>query len=144
MNIPLLREIQRQIANEPYLFLMEDWRITVEYPSDIIKELDDGRECNMALRKDIKRNYKCGTALCIAGWANYLTPLTSKMEFGIKPRATELLEIPTHMANKLFYLEDWPDSFFEEYMKAESMKEAAQVACRYIDHLINEYEEAKT
>lgn len=133
LNVKLLRKIQKHITEEPRRFFMS-WFIakadTQEEWSDLAASEDD-------LSKEPP---PCGTAACIAGWANLLTR-GPKDEVSNTARATRILGIelvdytktPLH---PLFDSQGWPTPFARNYNKAKTPKQRAKIACQRIDHLI--------
>lgn len=111
MNIPLLRRIQSQIRAEPVNFCMDKWH--------------------------------CGTARCIAGWAQ-------KLSFGVpelcenngwlaSKEAMRALEIDTEEAERLFYVEMWPNNFVHKFEASVDQGARAEVACDRIEHFIQTF-----
>lgn len=75
----------------------------------------------------------CGTAACIAGWANLLT---GGMEEGDHFRAADVLGLDREMAWNVFGADSWPDHFWTQFRKARYPKVRAKIAAARIEHLI--------
>lgn len=99
MNIPLLRRIQRQIDKAPERFQMAGWRKETE----------------------------CGTAFCIAGWAQALTGVHADV-------ARELgIHHDYEMQERLIWMRNWPVQFRGN---DDGSPEAADRAIRRIERFI--------
>lgn len=156
MNTKLLRRIQKQILLKPYQFEMTAWFV------DNSRLKEKGEKVTKAYNGKPIPN--CGTAGCIAGWALTLglkfkklrnaivkfkksigevyTELEHDINKKIADKAQELLKLDTKQANRLFYVDNWPNKFVAGIDKwnafsALSKEEQAQVASDRIDHFIN-------
>lgn len=75
----------------------------------------------------------CGTAACIAGWANILSghnPATDS------DAAAVFIGIENEYKWSLFQVCDWPEQFRLKYYSAKLPRERAKIAAARIDHLI--------
>lgn len=75
----------------------------------------------------------CGTAACIAGWANLFTKYFDESS---SIHAQQVLGLDENEAESLFYDDNWPEPFRTRYQKAKTPKQRAKIACQRIDHLI--------
>jgi hypothetical protein len=116
MNKELLLKVKEQILREPRQFQM-----------DAFFTARDADTPN------------CGTAACIAGWAIAIhlakQPSRARREL-VGDYATYASEILGHNADRLFYLDEWPDHLYERWLKSESTDECAQIAAEAIDDFI--------
>lgn len=119
MNIELLEETAYAILDEPRKFAM-----------------------NIFVQKDSES--PCGTAACIAGHAvclhNNLASLKELYPMDIESAAREALDINYFGASDLFYMDNWPEEFYDEYRRAVGNEERAEVAFWRIQHFIASYE----
>lgn len=133
LNVRLLRRIQKLILEEPKRCLMScsslkaktqkewEWKVRV-FADDASKQIPP-----------------CGTAACIAGWADTLMGGTGEGHESLIRRASLALGIePTlHWSgNRVFSAKHWPEPFAERYAKTKTPSSRAKVAAARIDHLI--------
>lgn len=127
LNVRLLRKIQKHILEEPKRL---DMSVLISSKKNDLFYHDDYYP-------------SCNTVACISGWASILS---GKRRLGI-PGTAKLLGLgtyscnPSNLAQRVFYVEDWPDKFRVKYNTASSKdnREAmAKVTARRIDHLIKE------
>lgn len=113
INTRLLRRIQKQILKEPRRFLMHRWF--------------------------------CDTAACIGGWAIALDKNFKLAKAGVldaqsrrptSERAAQALGLRRAIAERLFYVDEWPSPFREQYDDALGRAGRARVAARRIEHFI--------
>ncbi len=109
MKTKLLRQVQEKILAEPELFQMAHWHVRV----------DDS----------------CGTAHCIAGWAEVLGAPGKKHSLD-KREYLELMGLRMSQADRLFYVSGWPKQFSTKYRRSVSAKNRAKIASDRIDHFI--------
>jgi hypothetical protein len=135
LNIKLLRRIQAHITEEPRRFTMGAFEIYGEPGTkNWIRDT-----CTRACTTDISPVVPpCGTAACIAGWANAMTG-AKKGQLDDPSRAAKKLGLPDIddtaylFGNPEYY---WPNPFGKLYAKARTAKQRAKIACARIDHLI--------
>lgn len=133
LNVWLLRKIQAHITEEPRRFFM-DWF-----------EVHGNSTAGWFFKwRDLASTVpSCGTAACIAGWANGLTG-ARQGDWDDLERAMNKLGIEEDWRkgskNTTFnYVIDfnyWPSPYAARYGKARTPKMRAKVACQRIDHLI--------
>jgi len=124
LNVRLLRKIQKHITEEPRRFFMT-WYKAHGTPgqqfdadwSDLAKSVPD-----------------CGTAACIAGWANGLTG-AKYYDWDDAWRASKQLGLSID-SDYLFINYMWPKPFCARYAVAKTPKQRAKIACQRIDYLI--------
>lgn len=131
LNVRLLRRIQKHILKEPRRFFM-GWFFAIA----------EGKNWQRNLFTDFvhdlsKQIPPCGTAACIAGWANILTG-TTVSESASPERAARELGLETKNEDYVYLFSDkrWPQPFNEKYSKAKTPRQRAKIACARIDHLI--------
>lgn len=115
LNIKLLRKIQKHISEEPLRFFME-WAIARK----------EGNEEGFASDNSTYQKFApCGTAACIAGWANILTKgenpsdfRRARLKLGLDPR----LDLSY---NYVFDVPGWPEQFRKLYERAKTPKTRA-------------------
>lgn len=126
MNVRLLRRVKKAILDEPKRLDMGDWIYTYE----------GGLSAP-----------KCGTVACIAGWATLLAVGSIK---DVKATAKELrrtqaiisqegmlaLGIQSFDADRLFYVDKWPEPYRTAYGTARTAQERADVTAGRIDQFI--------
>lgn len=130
MNKPLLRKVRDTIRQRPGQFIMDAYFSC------------ETQAC--------KTPFHCGTACCIAGWtialASQLKPadLFEKQwsfDEDVFDQATRFLTLTDAAASRLFYTDDWPKLFRDEWVQAEgkqaSDKTFANIAVRRINHFLN-------
>lgn len=135
LNVELLRKIQAHITEEPRRFFMGWFVATGDpgkalspirgfIPDEILYDLPDTAPA-------------CGTAACIAGWANILSGLSPKQSEDSRA-AANFLRLPEKDEDYtyLFSADDWPEPFAGEYAMARTPELRAKIACARIDHLI--------
>ncbi len=130
MNTKLLRQIQKEIREEPRRLRMSDW-----------------------IRTDVTGvgAPPCGTVACIAGFATILShdyetkaPLTFNTKALVCQGGSESYEkegaralgLTPRQAVTLFYTGQWPARYRNDYVSAHSSKRRAQVTCKRIDAFI--------
>lgn len=143
MNVALLREIQRAIADVPERLDMDIVLATQQLPGSI-------------WRQDIGQAVPArGTVGCIAGWANVLSgrPLPegrcSCLEgCALTREAQKLLDLNDDQATRLFlepgypghfdkfWKPAWPADLEEEYINARTPRQRALTTSRRIDLFI--------
>lgn len=146
INVELLKKVKKHILEEPRRLLMDDLVVRKMDDEDFVA--DDGKMVKFA---------SCGTAACIAEWSVLLTD-------GLWPegdlwrRAAKLLGIPKDqicsngfyddngeyisipvLAEKLFYVDEWPVAYRIPYKKARSQKQRAKIAAKRIEAFIRKY-----
>lgn len=78
------------------------------------------------------RTWTCGTAHCIGGWA---CVLSGKVE-----EDTSVIEMEDLLGmddDSLFFTDTWDYPYGQDYEQARTLKDRAQIASNYIDHLID-------
>ncbi len=125
MNIPLLKEIQAAILEEPKRFQMSWW-------------IEESNET------------PCGTAACIAGHAviiNEVRILQKTLKdfhvikkiahqlIYVEENARVLLDISREQSARLFLLDRWPWKYKNRYASSDQIGRA-QVACARIEFFI--------
>lgn len=75
----------------------------------------------------------CGTVGCIAGWA---MRVSGKRTTDALLRSPELLGIDYDQAQRLFFVENWPERFRIGYSAATTPKARARVTVTRIKHFI--------
>lgn len=135
MNVKLLQAIKKHILAEPKRLDMGNWGFKRDKAND---------------------GPACGTVGCIAGWAVLLThpsligrkedftPAKLKKFSNAMGNAEEdapgLLKINIGTADRLFYVDRWPEPFRQDYLDAESggdRKAMAKATAARIDSLIS-------
>ena len=126
VNKKLLRQIRDIISEKPKKFNMDWWHY-----SSYGEALDyNGRG-------------RCGTAHCIAGWAQILTKSqkshTEKLEF---EDARDILGLNNIQAQALFCVESWPHEYEVRYVRASDFPLPqrnilrARIAVERINHFL--------
>lgn len=130
VNIELLEKVRSHILEEPRRLDMEDW---IDYVA--------GKPESPA----------CGTTGCIAGWAVLLTipeligcasdnsGLPEKfldIIWNTNEEATRLLDLSEDEETRLFYLDEWPESYRLAYNAARSQDQKASVTASRISLFI--------
>jgi len=145
MNVKMLNKVKEQIRQEPKSFDMNDW-----------------------LRPGVNRGgTACGTAACVAGftcvvdwmqkhpdeWKNKKEITLSEIvrgtlrgSYDCETEAINILGLTHEQANRLFYVDAWPEPFRTDYGAAQEgcrqnhyqtdHERRAQVSCARIDHFI--------
>lgn len=127
MNVALLRKVQEAIKAAPIQFDMGAFYFE---------------------RDDVPAG-ECGTMACICGWAVALDaqisitkaakiPLWDDLEDNVQ-RGMAALDIDRRLAERLFFLPQWPHLYKQSYEVATdygSIQDQANVACERIDHFI--------
>lgn len=138
MNIEAFEKLKATLREEPRRFNMSTWfggqaMITSQSPP-------------------------CGTVACLAGWIclNHgyglfnsdddllggLVTITKNgvpYTYNVSTEAAKILDVPGRRAFQLFYIDDWPLGFRNEYeiaMQRKNYVEAVEVACRVIDDFV--------
>lgn len=106
MNIKLLEQIKAKILAKPLNFDMERW----------------GAE-------------SCLSAHCIGGWAIVLSDCCPVSFESVSSLAAILLELNDGEESRLFYLDEWPEYYENQYHNSDSRR-PSQVAADRIDHFI--------
>lgn len=134
LNVRLLRRIQKHILEEPRRFMM--------VASNFVATTQEQWHCfRRHLFSDASEIMTpCGTAACIAGWANILTGVNPRsFKAGDPQRAAVQIGItpsPLWSKSNLFVIENWPEPFCSRYKKAKTSRVRVKIACKRIDHLI--------
>ena len=125
LNVKLLRQIQQHIREEPRRLNMDTWGYR-----------NRGGVVSPA-------SPPCGTAGCIAGWADILT--NPEAEDVSEFRGAEALfrgewvrpfnSSPSY-EGRLFYVGHWPPQFARRYRRAVRPATRARITCERIDHYI--------
>lgn len=137
LNVKLLRKIQKHITEEPRRFIMHNSVVT---NNSVVTKMafPDGRFENDA--GGFEEFAPCGTAACIAGWANILTGVSAdSLEAGSRVRAAEKIGVDPGVSwssHSLFYDAAWPKPFSTRYARANTQQERAKIASERIEHLI--------
>lgn len=132
MNVELLRKVQAEILKEPRRFRMDKW---VNLDAVGVGDSDP----------------PCGTAACIGGYAVILAQGEVDHVEDWKKRAEDLwghggsfagvtarqqLELTSQEAERLFYINGWPDEYANQYVGTINPAKRARIACDRIDHFI--------
>lgn len=117
----LLRKIQRHILAEPRRLYM-NWFVKTGAPGEVFRS-DVGNDQIMP---------DCGTAACIAGWANILTHGNDPSDYD---RAVMQLGMSEYKP-EIFDAPRWPEPFHFEYEVSETPEKRAKIAAARIEHLI--------
>lgn len=123
MNIPALRQIQEKIRQEPRQFYMSAWfKQAPEIPN-------------------------CGTAACIAGWAECIKKEKKPLEIYknddtfILSEVVQYLGLTEAQALRLFFDTRWPKQFkgpsWTGSLDHYPADQKAELAIARIDHFIN-------
>ena len=135
LNVRLLRRIQKHILEEPKRFFM-GWFIARGKPGT--RRFTDMGTAWLVPTDLPGRVPPCGTAACIAGWANLFT--------GHRPEAHRMaqkeLGITQAQGTSLFNAHYWPDPFEQKYRAAKTPLQRAKIAAARIEHLITKGETA--
>lgn len=123
LNVKLLRRIQRHILEEPRRFQM--LRLAIFDIPGVEIHIGGGHTHLMP---------ECGTAQCIAGWANTLSNKSPIGRPGLV-RAARLIGIARD-DDKLFYDSDWPEPFKSRYAACKTARGRAKAGVARIEHLI--------
>ena len=132
LNVRLLRRIQRHILEEPRRFQMD---------AEIIqaKTQHQWLNCITFFSRDASKTMPpCGTAACIAGWANILSDIQLRGREG-RNSAADLLGIEAGNSwchHPLFFARNWPEPYATRYKNAKTPKLRAKIAAARIEHLI--------
>jgi hypothetical protein len=131
-TIKLLRKVKKHILEEPKRFDMGSW----------------------GFKKRGRGAPICKTVACIAGWATILQTLPGKKLLQLpkinlngsledesvmlvnRGTGQQALQISYQQAEVLFYVENWPTEFLDEWYAAKNKKELAQATANRIDHFI--------
>lgn len=128
LNVPLLREVQKQILNEPTTFFMRNW---MTFGPKGTHWIDDGGS-----RQEFTA---CGTAACIGGWAICLTDKsTNSIPRYVAEKAQNLLGLPNQ---HLFSVSTWDDDLAKKYSRARNNECRAAAAAEMIERVIQRYGE---
>lgn len=100
-------------------------------------ELRVGKGCFLPVKDLPEIAPECGTAACIAGWANLLTGSKRPAAY---VRARRILGISARMSRRLFSAMQWPSPFHIQYDQATTPRQRAKIAAARIEHLITEGE----
>ena len=139
MNVELLRRVEQHILEEPRRLHMEGWYYSIED------------------REPYSSEPPCGTAACIAGWAQLLEAGWAPGELAYDvvgddstahDRGQEALDLDDAEAEALFYTSNWPEPFWSLYRNAggKDMDELARqrilaaITVARIEHFILESE----
>lgn len=128
LNVKLLREIQKEISEEPKRLDMGTW--LHKYEKHRISDLEFVPPC--------------GTVGCIAGWAKILSERAGVVftNYGTSLNACIALDIQEEDSIYLFYTDHWPDDLQYRYNDADDAKdytEKAAVTCEAIDRFIEKH-----
>lgn len=127
LNVRLLRRIKKHILANPSRFFM-GWYVARGVPRSRHFDLPNSLRFSVL---DLPSTVpECGTAACIAGWANLFT--------GHKPTAhrsaAKALGLPND--NGLFSIYEWPCKYRDKYRSAKTSRARARIAANRIEHLI--------
>jgi hypothetical protein len=133
LNVPLLREIQKQILEKPNTFFMRNWIRRKKFEGSTYIN-DEGLSTRYA---------ECGTVGCIAGTACLIMEREGKLSElngadDIKSGAIDLLGLKD-VGNSLFYVDNWDCEIRKEYREAPTAKCRAVAACKQIDLYIEQH-----
>lgn len=124
LNVKLIRKIQRHITEEPRRFFM-GWYLA---------KRKNWKEVRTNGSSDLSKTPPpCGTAACIAGWANIFS---KNRDVTDTVAASKALGLNCLIANVVFYDWNWPAPFGRQYEIARNPKQRAKIACARLDHLI--------
>lgn len=128
LNVKLLREIQKEILEEPKRLDMGTW--LHKYEKHRISDLEFVPPC--------------GTVGCIAGWAKVLSERAGVVftEYGTSLNACIALDIEEEDARELFFTDFWSFDLESRYYVANDAKdytEKAKVTCEAIDRFIEKH-----
>lgn len=134
LNVRLLRRIKRHILAEPKRFQMDASVLVAKTQKEWMKEIVWANDAS-------KIRPPCGTAACIAGWADVLTNgIPDDFELGgVRHRAATALGVDAGISwtsHPLFYARNWPEPFASKYSNAKRPSTRAKIAADRIDHLI--------
>lgn len=125
LNVKLLRKIQKHILEEPRRFFMA-WFTALGKPGTKFASKWSDLAATVP---------PCGTAHCIAGWANHFTDHEDASDVVHAAKVLRLSESGVYWWN-LFEAGDWPEPFRWHYENAKTPKARAKIAAARIDHLI--------
>lgn len=124
MNTKLLLKVKAAILAEPRKFDIRHWFVKSD-------------------------KSPCGTAACIAGHAVAIGRRYESLKSGLalvkndwlhstaQDIADDIMELTNDQSMRLFVLRGWPNSFHDDYIKAErNMRKRARIAAARIDHFI--------
>jgi hypothetical protein len=134
LNVPLLREIQKQILREPNGFFMRSW---IRRRSHDNEEFFSGDI--VAGGSDLQRFPECGTAACIGGWAVLLSGGTYNEN--VEPIAKSLLGLSSTW---LFQVSTWDRDLQGKYWSEPSVECRAAIAAEQIERVIQRYGEKES
>jgi hypothetical protein len=81
----------------------------------------------------------CGIVACLAGNLCLATDQTLPLYVGVPRRAAEILGVPLAIAERLFYVGDWPRPFGSYYRwddRPEAARQNAQLVASLIDYVL--------
>lgn len=125
LNVKLLRKIERHILEEPRRFMMSRFYAYGQPGQPFVAPYFD-------LAPTVP---ECGTAACIAGWANILT---GHDRIADSWNAEQLLGLTDEQGQRLFLIGCWPNPFKARYRLAKTPKTRAKIAAERIEFLIKE------
>lgn len=127
MNKELLLKVKQHILEEPKRLNMHNWIERYTVP-----EVEQSKYLP-----------SCGTVGCIAGWSFLLgiDSTASEMTFNFT-KTLDLLDIDELQAENLFYVEHWPNEFYNKYNTpnipwGERKQHRAQVTAERIQHFVD-------
>lgn len=132
VNTKLFEQVMEQIESNPEHFEMQSF-----FAADTYKLCS--RE---AVMKDLISESRCGTTACIAGWAITLHHKNNLLSDGFaicgptEDAATGILGINYDEAQRLFYVENWPDPYRREYIDAEQPEERVRISVDRINYFL--------
>jgi len=123
LNKDLLLKIKQVILDEPKGFQMGGYKKSKQ-ASPVCRDY--------GLAWDFPR---CGTALCIAGYALQLSGKDLDGEENVTLVARELLNVDD---NDLFYVDRWPEDLYKRFLDATTPEERALIGAERIDRFLLE------
>lgn len=155
MNIELLNKVRRHILARPSRLRMSNWIVDIERLSKDTqlshfvkttvvkgkKALDFRGHVSGWNEPEVHPLPECNTVGCIAGWTCILAGFKTQESlqgYGVQNKAEALLDIASWEAQKLFYVDSWPQPFKADYLspKTKTAVQRARIAAKRIDYFI--------
>jgi hypothetical protein len=129
MNVELLLQVSEHITQLPNRLHMNSW-ILDSAGWRTTFESDNGF--------DQIYYAPCGKACCLGGWAVILGGHPEYHNYDdVEHKALELLQLDEYQGDRLFYVQNWPTRYKNDYNQAKGQYERAQVAAKRIRWFID-------
>lgn len=156
MNTELLLKVRKAILAKPTRLRMSNWIVDEErlLANSVVgfgitiktkkgrKVLDFSDESGGGWNEPADHPLpSCNTVGCIAGWACILAGFQTREslgENGVNYKAVRLLNIKSYESSRLFYVDNWPPQFKDQYLdpKTKTAKQRASIAAARIAFFI--------